>query len=89
MTGKLSIITSRQRDILVLLKKNGPMNVHEIGLLLKIHPKTVKGYLRNLQRMGLIEYDGETARLANNFDKAIEVMEREIEELKSILGVRS
>lgn len=87
-------LTPRLQDVINLIKERGEINLKDLALELKVSPKTAKGYVRELARLGFVEVDNnENVRLKvekqqNNIEelqKIIEIHESEIHALKKDL----
>ncbi len=50
-------LTPRLQDIIEILKVKGEVNVQDLALQLKVSPKTAKGYVRELERLGYASMD--------------------------------
>lgn len=84
-------LTPRLNDIINILKDKGEINIKDLALQLKVSPKTAKGYIRELSRLGFIESD-ENGNIklkqtqensgSDELKKIIEVHEIEISNLK-------
>ncbi|MEM3863841.1 MAG: winged helix-turn-helix transcriptional regulator [Metallosphaera sp.] len=83
-------LTPRLQDILNIIKNKGEINVQDIALILKVSPKTAKGYIRELSRLGFVSVSEEgVVKLVRRTDdpiekltKIIEIHEGEIEMLR-------
>lgn len=84
-------LTPRLQDIINILKEKGELNIKDLALELKVSPKTAKGYVRELSRLGFVEEDNDgNIRLkaqeeeydSNEIKKIIETHENEIANLK-------
>ncbi|MEM0173580.1 MAG: winged helix-turn-helix transcriptional regulator [Sulfolobaceae archaeon] len=74
-------LTPRLQDIINLLKEKGTINIKDLALEIKVSPKTVKGYVRELVRLGFVEVDNE-----GNI-KLKESHKDSFEEIKKVLNV--
>ncbi len=84
-------LTPRLQDIINILKEKGELNIKDLALELKVSPKTAKGYIRELSRLGFVEEDKDgNVKLkaqeekydSNEIKKIIEMHENEIANLK-------
>ncbi len=72
----------RLQDIVALIKEKGVINMTDLALQLKVSPKTMKGYVRELTRTGLVEIDSEgNIRISQKQDENFE------EKVKKILEI--
>ncbi|AWR97508.1 winged helix-turn-helix transcriptional regulator [Acidianus sulfidivorans JP7] len=86
-------LTPRLQDVINLVKEKGQINLRDLALELKVSPKTAKGYVRELSRLGFVEIDNEeNIKLKNNssnnlesIEKIIQIHESEINALKKEL----
>ncbi|WP_256201649.1 winged helix-turn-helix transcriptional regulator [Sulfuracidifex metallicus] len=49
----------RLQDIVAIIRERGIINMTDLALQLKVSPKTMKGYVRELIRTGIVEVDDE------------------------------
>ena len=82
-------LTPRLQDIISILKEKKEMNIKDLALQLRISPKTAKGYVRELYRLGYVEIENENVKLKtdnpdqnNEIKKILESHEIEIANLK-------
>lgn len=82
-------LTPRLQDIISLLKEKKEINIRDLALELRISPKTAKGYVRELYRLGYVEIEEENVKLKtdnpvpdNEIKKILEAHEMEIANLK-------
>jgi len=89
-------LTPRLQDIISILKEKKEMNIKDLALELKISPKTAKGYVRELYRLGYVEIvddnvklktenpnqDGELKKILEAHEAEIANLKKEIEMLK-------
>ncbi|BDC19565.1 winged helix-turn-helix transcriptional regulator [Acidianus sp. HS-5] len=83
-------LTPRLQDVINIVKQKGEINLRDLALELKVSPKTAKGYVRELTRLGFVEMDEkENVKLkivqddsVENLKKIIEIHESEINALK-------
>ncbi len=83
-------LTPRLQDVINIVKQKGEINLRDLALELKVSPKTAKGYVRELTRLGFVEMDEkENVKLkiahedpVENLRKIIEIHESEINALK-------
>ncbi|QKR00013.1 HTH domain-containing protein [Metallosphaera tengchongensis] len=86
-------LTPRLQDIINIIKNKGDINVQDIALYLKVSPKTAKGYIRELVRLGYVTVDeGGNIKLlikgedpVEKISKIIEIHESEISLLRKQL----
>ncbi|EZQ10870.1 MULTISPECIES: HTH domain-containing protein [Acidianus] len=70
-------LTPRLQDILNMVKNKGEINVKDLALELKVSPKTAKGYVKELERLGFITVDErEVIKLKAEGENAIEKLEK-------------
>ncbi|ABP94369.1 MULTISPECIES: winged helix-turn-helix transcriptional regulator [Metallosphaera] len=50
-------LTPRLQDIVNIIRNKGEINIQDIALFLKVSPKTAKGYVRELVRLGYVSMD--------------------------------
>ncbi|MDT7900848.1 MAG: winged helix-turn-helix transcriptional regulator [Acidianus sp.] len=83
-------LTPRLQDVINIVKQKGEINLKDLALELKVSPKTAKGYVRELTRLGFLEIDEkENVKLkvtqedpVESLKKIIEIHESEINALK-------
>lgn len=86
-------LTPRLQDVINLIKERGEINLKDLALELKVSPKTAKGYIRELARLGFVEVDDkENVKLkiekqndVEELQKIIQIHESEINALKKDL----
>ncbi|ARM76213.1 HTH domain-containing protein [Acidianus manzaensis] len=70
-------LTPRLQDVINLVKEKGQMSLKDLALELKVSPKTAKGYVRELSRLGFVEMDdNENIKLKTNNENNIESLEK-------------
>ena len=65
LTEVEGLLTPRERDIVEYLKRMKEANLVDMALYFKITKKTLVGYLKRLERLGLVKIDGENAKLVS------------------------
>lgn len=86
-------LTPRLQDVINLIKEKGEVNLKDLALELKVSPKTAKGYVRELARLGFVEMDGneniklkvEKQNNVEELEKIVQIHESEINALKKDL----
>ncbi len=72
----------RLQDIVALIKKKEVINMTDLALQLKVSPKTMKGYVRELAREGLVEIDADgNIRISQREEETFEVRVKKILEI--------
>jgi len=94
-------LTPRLQDIINLLKEKGVINIKDLALEIKVSPKTAKGYIRELVRLGLVDVDNdgnvrlreshkdtfeEIKKILNVHESEISYLKKELEALKEELA---
>jgi Mn-dependent DtxR family transcriptional regulator len=95
-------LTPRLQDIVNILRSKGSMSVKDLALEIKVSPKTAKGYVRELIRLGIVEEDEngniklkelnevtkyeEVKKVLNIHESEIAYLKKELESLKEELA---